>query len=109
MMSAMTIATWILAIATMALALEGATFLKNWLTQIRPGRTKADIQALQQRAHHLERRSDLLQTALWMSVSSHGVSSQAYDVNRKIRDMVMLDGWEPDDQLRAEVGDYSQP
>jgi hypothetical protein len=29
MMSAMTIATWILAIATMALALEGATFLKT--------------------------------------------------------------------------------
>jgi hypothetical protein len=45
-LAGMTIATWILAGATVALVLEGATFLKNWLAQIRPGRTKADIEAL---------------------------------------------------------------
>jgi hypothetical protein len=39
-----------------------------------------------------------------MSVASHG---QAYDVNRKVRNIVTLDGWQPDDDLRARVGDWS--
>jgi hypothetical protein len=33
----MTIASRILALATVALAVEGATFLRQWITQMRPG------------------------------------------------------------------------
>lgn len=99
----MTIATWILAGATVLLAIEGAAFLRNWLTQIRPGRTRRQIEDLQHRTGQLERRVDLLQHAEWMSVSSHG---QAYEVGDKVRKMVMLDGWRPDDELRAQAGDY---
>jgi hypothetical protein len=86
------------------LATEGAAFLRNWLTQIRPGRTRREVETLQQRADDLERSTELLQTAIWMSVSSHG---QPYEVAKKVRTMVMLDGWRRDDQLRAQAGDYS--
>jgi hypothetical protein len=41
MLAAMTIATWILAIATTVLAIEGGTALLAWTDRLRPGRTPA--------------------------------------------------------------------
>jgi hypothetical protein len=107
----MLIATSILAAATVVLAIEGAAFLRNWLTSIRPGSTRreldqlrSEIGELRSETDQLRRRTDLLQHAAWLSVSATG---QSYEVADKVRSMVMLDGWRPDDALRGEVRDYS--
>jgi hypothetical protein len=96
-LAGMTIATWILAIATLAIAAEGATALVQWTNRFRLGRTCSELE-------QLRRELALLHHAAWMDVSSQG---QRYEVDDKVRAMLMLDGWKPNDELRAEVGDYS--
>ena len=85
--------------------------MRNWLTSIRPGSTRreggqlrSEIAESRSETDQLRRRIDLLQNATWLNVSATG---EAYEDNDKVRSMIMLDGWRPDDALRGQVGDYS--
>lgn len=93
----MTTATWALVIVGLVSASGGVAALARWVPRLRPGRTRREL-------GQLRRQHELLRTALWMLTSAHG---ERWEVNRKVRDMLMLDGWTPDEDLRAEVGDYS--
>lgn len=92
----MTAATWILAIATTALAAEGGTAVWKYL-RIRPGCTRRELQAI-------HREITLLQHATWLSVSASGNASEVAD---KVRNMLFLDGWRPDTQLAEQAGQYN--
>src|SRR5450755_3151546 len=92
----MTIATWILAIATTVLALEGGTALLQWTNRLRPGRTRRELD-------ELRREVALLHTAAWMDVTTAGQGRRT-DVDEKVRAMLMLDGWRPDIQLAEQAG-----
>jgi hypothetical protein len=83
----MTVATWILAIATTVLALEGGTALLQWTNRLRPGRTRRELD-------ELRREVTLLHTAAWMDVSTAGQGRRT-EVDEKVRTMLMLDGWHP--------------
>jgi hypothetical protein len=96
MLLAMTIATWILAIATVALAVEGGTALLQWTSRLRPGRTRRELAAIQ-------RQITLLQHAAWMDVSRGGQGTQNQG-DDKVRAMLMLDGWRPDMQFAEQAG-----
>jgi hypothetical protein len=95
----MTIATWILAIATAALAIEGGTALLKWTDRLRPGRTRRELE-------EIHRQITLLQHAVWMDVAAEGQGSRT-DVDEKVRTMLMLDGWRPDMDLAAQAGYFS--
>jgi hypothetical protein len=95
----MTIATWILAIATTVLAIEGGTALLQWTNRLRPGRTKRELEQLQ-------REVTLLHTAAWMDVATAGQGTRP-DVDEKVRAMLMLDGWRPDMDLAEQAGYFS--
>jgi hypothetical protein len=99
MLAVMTIATWILAIATLALALEGAAFLRNWLTDMRPGATRRELKALQ-------REVALLHTAAWMDVAREGQGTQAQG-DEKVRNVLMVDGWRPDMEQAEQAGYFN--
>jgi hypothetical protein len=71
----MTIATWILAIATAMLALEGGTALLTWTDRLRPGRTRRELQEVR---HELA----LLHHAAWMDVTTAAQGSRA-DATRR--------------------------
>lgn len=94
----MLIATWILALATLVLAIEGATFLKNWLDQLRPGRKQREI-------NELNRKITLLQHAIWMDVSRAGQGT-ATKGDEQVRIMLQLDGWAPDVELMEQAGHF---
>ena len=96
MLARMTIATWILAIATTALAIEGGTALLQWTDRLRPGRTRRELDAMQ-------RQITLLQHAAWIDVATAGQGSRT-DVDEKVRAMLMLDGWRPDTTLAGQAG-----
>ena len=98
-LSAMTIATWILAIATVFLALEGGTALLTWTDRLRPGRSRRELD-------QLRREVALLHTAAWMDVTTAGQGSRT-DVDDKVRTMLMLDGWRPDIQLAEQAGYFN--
>jgi hypothetical protein len=95
-MDAMTIATWILAIATLALAVEGGTALLQWTNRLRPGRTSRELAAM-------HREITLLQHAAWMDVANAGQGTRP-EVDEKVRAMLMLDGWTPDMHLAEQAG-----
>lgn len=97
MLAVMLAATWILAIATTALAIEGGTAVWKYV-HLRPGRNRRDIEAMQ-------REITLLHHAAWMDVSreNQGTTSEGDD---KIRDMLMLDGWRPDMDLAGQAGSW---
>ena len=99
MLSAMTIATWIFAIATLALAVEGGTALLQWTDRIRPGRTRRELD-------QMHRQITLLQHAVWMDVATAGQGTRP-DVDEKVRAMLMLDGWTPDMQLAEQAGYFN--
>jgi hypothetical protein len=95
----MTIATWILAIATVALAIEGGTALFQWMSRLRIGRTRREIEAIRQEIK-------ILHHAAWIAAAPAGQGSIT-DVEEKMRTMLSLDGWQPDMELMAEAGYYS--
>lgn len=94
----MTVATWILAIATAALAIEGGTAVFKYI-RVRPGRNRRDIEAMQ-------REIALLHHAAWMDVSGENQGSRT-DIDDKVRAMLMLDGWRPDLTLAEEAGYFN--
>ena len=95
----MEIATWILAGATLLLAIEGGTALLQWTNRLRPGRTRRELQQLQ-------REVTLLHTAAWMDVATAGQGTRI-DVDEKVRTILMLDGWHPDLDLAEQAGYFS--
>jgi hypothetical protein len=99
MLPAMTVATWILAIATAVLALEGGTALLQWTNRLRPGRTRRELD-------ELRREVTLLHTAAWMDVSNAGQGTRTV-VDDKVRAMLMLDGWRPDMKLAEQAGYFN--
>ncbi len=98
MLAAMTIATWILAIATAAIAAEGGTAVWKFV-RVRPGRTRRDLDAMQ-------RQITLLQHAVWIDVATAG-QGQRTDIDERVREMLMLDGWRPDMQLAEQAGYFN--
>ncbi len=95
----MTVATWILAIATTVLAIEGGTALLAWTDRLRPGRTRRELDALR-------REVNLLHHAAWIDVATAGQGSRT-DVDEKVRTMLMLDGWRPDMDLTEQAGYFN--
>ena len=95
----MTVATWILAIATVVLAIEGGTALLQWTARLRPGGTRHEID-------QLKRQITLLQHAVWMDVASAG-QGQRSDIDERVRAMLMLDGWRPDMTLAEHAGYFN--
>ncbi len=53
----MTVATWILVIATLALAIEGGTALLQWMEHLRPGRTRREIEQVKRQITLLQHAS----------------------------------------------------
>jgi hypothetical protein len=96
MLADMTIATWILAIATVAIAVEGGTALLQLTAQLRPGRTRRELE-------QIKRQIMLLQHAAWMDVATAGQGTRT-QVDEKVRAMLMLDGWRPDMSLAEQAG-----
>jgi hypothetical protein len=94
----MLVATWILAIATAALAVEGGTAVFKYI-RVRPSRNRRDIEAL-------HREVKLLHHAAWMDVSGENQGTRT-DVDDKVRAMLMLDGWRPDMDLAEEAGYFN--
>jgi hypothetical protein len=99
MLASMTIATWILAIATTAIAVEGGTALLQWTNRLRPGRTRRELE-------QLRREVALLHHAAWIDVATAGQGSRT-DVDEKVRTMLMLDGWRPDMDLAEQAGYFN--
>ena len=92
----MTGATWVLAIATCALALEGGTALLKWMQSLRVGKTKREIAAI-------KRELAILHRAAWMDVARAGQGDQASG-DEKVRNMLMLGGWRPDLEFTEQAG-----
>ena len=92
----MTVATWILAIATVALALEGGAALKGWFDHLRLGRTKRELE-------QIKREISLIHHAAWMGVTTAGQGNQN-EVNEKIQRMLRFDGWTPDTGFMEQAG-----
>jgi hypothetical protein len=61
----MVIATWMLAIATVALAIEGGAALPAWFVHFQHGRRKRELA-------EIRRDIALVQHALWMDVATAG-------------------------------------
>jgi hypothetical protein len=99
MLSRMTVATWILAIATAVLAIEGGTALLTWTDRLRPGRTRRELD-------QIRREVSLLHHAAWIDVTAEG-QGERYEVDEKVRTMLMLDGWRPDPELAEQAGYFS--
>lgn len=95
----MTAATWVLAIATLALAVEGGTALYGWLAHLHVGRRRRELD-------EIHREITLLQHAVWMSAAPAGQGTHA-DVDEKVRAMLMLDGWRPDADLAERAGYFN--
>lgn len=92
----MTIATWILALSTLALAIEGGTALRSWLAHLRLGRRPQELEEIRQEVA-------LLHHAVWMDVSTAGQGSRT-DVDEKVQAMLQLDGWAPNLDLMEQAG-----
>lgn len=92
----MTIATWILAIATVVLAVEGGTALGTWIARMRPGRRQREL-------NEIRRQIRLLHHAVWMDVTTDAQGRRS-DVDTRVRTMLMMDGWQPDMQLLESAG-----
>ena len=65
MLFCVTVATWILAISTALLALEGGTAVLKWTDRLRPGRTRRELD-------QIRREVSLLHHAAWMDVTTAG-------------------------------------
>jgi hypothetical protein len=92
----MTIATWILAISTLMLAIEGGAALRGWLAHLQVGKRRRELE-------EIRRQITLLRHAVWMDVTTAGQGSRT-DVDEKVRSMLMLDGWRPDMSLVKQAG-----
>jgi hypothetical protein len=95
----MTVATWILAVATMLLAIEGGTAVLKWTDALRPGKARRELA-------ELRREVTLLHHAAWMDVTTAGQGTRT-NVDEKVRAMLMLDGWRPDMDLAESAGYFS--
>ena len=95
----MLLATWILAIATLALAIEGGTALLQWTSRLRPGKTRRELDALR-------REVELLHTAAWMDVTGAGQGSRS-ELDEKVRALLMTGGWRPDMDLAEQAGYFN--
>jgi hypothetical protein len=91
----MTVATWILAIATVALAAEGGTAVWKYI-HVRPGRTRRELAAMREEIA-------LLRLAAWMDVATAGQGTRR-DIDERIRALLMSDGWRPDVQAAEQAG-----
>ena len=96
MLEDMTVATWILAIATAALAVEGGAALKSWFAHLQLGRTKRELA-------QMKREISLLHHAVWMDVTTAGQGNRN-QVDEKVRQMLQLDGWTADTALMEHAG-----
>jgi hypothetical protein len=92
----MTVATWILAIATAALAVEGGAALRGWFAHLQLGRRKRELAEIQ-------REISLVRHAMWMDVTAAGQGNRT-QVDEKVRRMLQLDGWTPDTELMGQAG-----
>lgn len=93
------IATWLLAAATAALAVEGATALRGWFTHLGLTRRRQELD-------EIRRQITLLQHAVWMKSAGAGQGSAA-ELDEKVRTILTLDGWQPDMELAAQAGYFS--
>ena len=99
----MTIATWILAIATLALAIEGGAAFQGWLAHLQVGRRKRELAEIRPEI-------TLLQHVVWMDVATAGQGTRS-EVDEKVRRMLQLDGGLLMSRLRSKrdtstCGDY---
>jgi len=94
-----TVATWILAISTAALAVEGGAALRGWLAYLRVGRRKRELD-------EIRREMTILHHAAWMDVTTAAQGSRT-EVDEKVRAMLTLDGWQPDMSLAEQAGYFS--
>lgn len=92
----MTVATWILAIATVALAIEGGAALRGWLAHLQVGRRKRELA-------EIRRDITLVRHAVWMDVATAGQGDRS-QVDEKVRRMLQLDGWIPDVAFMEQAG-----
>jgi hypothetical protein len=95
----MTVAAWILAIATVALAIEGGAALRGWFAHLQLGRRKQELNAI-------KRDITLLRHAMWMDVATAGQGTRT-EVDEKVRRMLQLDGWAPDVALMEQAGYFN--
>ncbi len=94
-----TVATWILAISTAPLALEGGTAVRKWTDRLRPGRTRRELD-------QIRREVSLLHHAAWMDVTTAGQGDRDA-IDERVRAILMLDGWHPDVHLAEQAGYFS--
>ena len=92
----MTVATWILAIATAALAVEGGAALRGWFAHLQLRRRKRELAEIR---HEIS----LVRHAMWMDVATAGQGDRT-QVDEKVRRMLQLDGWTPDVALMEQAG-----
>lgn len=92
----MIVATWILAIATAALAVEGGAALRGWFAHLQLGRRKRELA-------EIKREISLVRHAMWMDVAAAGQRNRT-QVDEKVRRMLQLDGWTPDTELMEQAG-----
>lgn len=92
----MTVATWVLAISTAVLAIEGATALRGWFAHLGLTSRRREIE-------EIKRQLELLQHAAWMDVATAGQGTRP-EVDEKVRRMLQMDGWTPDGSLMEQAG-----
>lgn len=92
----MTIATWVLAAATAALAVEGGTALRGWFTHLGLTRRKRELD-------QIRREITLLHHAVWMDVTTAGQGPRG-EVDKRVQKMLQMDGWTPDTALMEQAG-----
>lgn len=90
------VATWILALSTLALAIEGGAALRGWLAHLRVGRRRRELD-------EMKREISLLHHAVWMDVAVGGQGSRP-QIDERVRNLLMSDGWRPDAERMAEAG-----
>ena len=95
----MLIATWVLALSTLALAIEGGTALRGWLAHLQVGKRRRELD-------EIRRQITLLQHAIWLDVTTAG-QGQRPDIDKRVQTMLQIDGWSPDMALQEQAGYFN--
>lgn len=91
------IADWITAAGTAALAIEGGGVVARWALT-RTGARRRELDAIQ-------RRLELVEHAVWLGATPAG-QGEPQKVHRQVLNMLMLDGWQADTTLAEQAGRY---
>lgn len=91
------VADWITAAGTAALAIEGGGVVARWAFS-RKGARRRELDAI-------HRRLDLVEHAVWLGATPAGQGEQPR-VDQQVLRMLMLDGWQPDTTLTERAGRF---